>query len=141
MNQPLRPAVPYLHFDAGGQPYLRGTRCRSCLQTHVGDVLGCPRCGARTLDQIPLSSTGRLYNYTIVHRSAPGVHTPFIAAVVDLDQGGTVVGNLLGVEPDVAALRFDMRVKVVFEEAPIKDREGNGYLIYSFRTESTEHLT
>jgi hypothetical protein len=33
-----------------------------------------------------LANTGRLYNYTIVHRSFPGVETPFISAIVDLER-------------------------------------------------------
>jgi uncharacterized OB-fold protein len=49
----------------------------------------------------------------VVHRSFPGVKTPFVAALVDLDGGGSIKGNLDGVEFD--AIRFEMPLRVAFE--------------------------
>jgi hypothetical protein len=45
-----------------------------------------------------LSNAGTLYTYSIVCRSFPGIEVPYISAVVDLDGGGTIKGNLIGVE-------------------------------------------
>ena len=57
---------------------------------------------------------------------------PFISAIVDLDGGGTVKGNLNGVAPNPEAIKFDMPVKLVFGDAGRKDKDGNAYLAYSF---------
>jgi len=81
-----------------------------------------------------LSTRGALYVYSIVHRSFPGVEVPYISAVVDLEGGGTVKGNLIGIDPDPEKIRLGMPVDVVFKDAlGRKDREGNAYLSYFFQ--------
>jgi uncharacterized OB-fold protein len=59
---------------------------------------------------------------------------PYISAVVDLEDGATLKGNLIGVEPDPDKIKFDMPVEVVFADAlGRKDREGNSYLSFFFK--------
>ena len=79
-----------------------------------------------------LADTGTLYNFTVVHRNFPGVAVPFVSAIVDLDGGGTLKGNLIDIVPSPAAIKFDMPVKVVFGDAGRKDKDGNSYLAYFF---------
>ena len=56
----------------------------------------CAACGARNkMSAVKLSNEGKLYNYTVVHRNFPGVPVPFISAIVDLEGGGTLKGNLV----------------------------------------------
>jgi uncharacterized OB-fold protein len=81
---------------------------------------------------VTLGTTGKLYNYTIVYRSFPGVKVPFIAAVVDLQGGGTLKGNLLDVEPTPEAIQYDMPVDVVFRGADIATAAGAGYISHFF---------
>lgn len=59
-----------------------------------------------------LSNTGRVRTFTIVHRAAPGVPTPYVSAVVDLDGGGAVKANLVNVEPDPDHVQFGMPVRL-----------------------------
>ena len=53
--------------------------------------------------------------------------------VFDLDGGGTVKGNLIGIDPDPEKIQFGMPVDVVYKIAPTKDAEGNEYLTYYFQ--------
>jgi uncharacterized OB-fold protein len=86
------------------------------------------------MEAVKLSTKGKLYAYSIVHRSFPGVDVPYISAVVDLDGGGTLKGNLINVPADPKAIKFDMPVEVVFKDAlGRKDREGNSYIAYFFQ--------
>jgi uncharacterized OB-fold protein len=129
----LKPAVSYLKYSTDGKPYLAGSKCRKCGETFLGDRDVCAKCGSRNqMEHKPLSDTGKLYNYTVVYRSFPGVQTPYVSAIVDLEGGGTVKGNLIEVEPDPKKLKFDMPVKVVYRDAGRKDKEGNSYLAYFF---------
>ena len=80
-----------------------------------------------------LSNRGKLYVFSIVHRSFPGVEVPYISAIVDLEGGGTLKGNLINIEPDPKKLKFDMPVEIVIKDAGRKDREGNSYLAYFFQ--------
>jgi uncharacterized OB-fold protein len=81
-----------------------------------------------------LSNRGSLYVFSIVHRSFPGVEVPYVSAVVDLEGGGTVKGNLINVEPSPEKIKIGMPVEVVFKDAlGRKDREGNSYVSYFFQ--------
>jgi uncharacterized OB-fold protein len=127
--------VPFLKIPEGGDPYLEGHECKLCHAIFLGPRTVCSRCGAREQMQVrPLSNAGTLYTYSIVHRSLPGIAVPFVSAVVDLEGGGTVKGNLLGVEPDPHKIRLGMPVSVVYQDAlGRKDTEGTPYVSYFFQ--------
>lgn len=129
------PVVSWLKGAGTDDPYLEGQRCGSCGAVFLGDRDNCSGCGAR--DQMSaerLSNKGKLYSFSIVYRSFPGIDVPYISAIVDLDGGGTVKGNLINIEPDPANLSFDMPVEVVFDDAlGRKDKDGNSYISYFFQ--------
>jgi len=96
----LPPIVPYIGQAAKGEFCLIGSECSVCAQKLIGRPMVCPSCGSRDeMRRLELGPTGRLYNYTIVHRCLPGVPVPFVFAVVDLDDGVCVKFNLLVGEP------------------------------------------
>jgi uncharacterized protein len=129
----LKPAVPYLKIPETGEPYLEGQKCRKCGEIFLDKRSVCSRCFARdALDPIRLPNRGRLYNFTIVHRNFPGVKVPFVSAIVDLENGATLKGNLVDIEPDPAKIKFDMRVEIVYRDAGRTDKDGNRYLAYFF---------
>ena len=69
-----------------------------------------------------------------MHRSFPGIEVPYVSAIVDLDGGGTLKGNLIDIDPDPEKIRLGMPVEVVYKDAlGRKDREGNSYLSYFFQ--------
>lgn len=137
----LKPAVSFLKTSADGSPYLEGWRCQACQEVFLEGRRACPRCcSIASLKPEALATTGKLYNYTIVHRSFPGVITPFVSAIVDLDGGGTIKGNLIDIEPDIRCIAFDMPVEVVFRDAGRTDQAGSRYLAYFFVPKSTEGL-
>jgi uncharacterized OB-fold protein len=59
-----------------------------------------------------LGSTGKVRSFTIVHRAVPGVPTPYVSAIVDLDGGGVVKTNLLNIAPDPDSVQLGMPVKL-----------------------------
>lgn len=129
------PVVSWLKLPEGGDPYLEGQKCGECGAVFLGVRETCSSCGAR--DKIAatrLSNKGKLYTFSIVYRSFPGIEVPYISAIVDLEGGGTIKGNLIGVEPDPANIKFDMAVDVVYEDAlGRKDQDGNSYISYFFK--------
>lgn len=130
----VRPMVPFLKWKPGGQPYLAGSRCEACGEVYAGERSVCAKCTARDrMAPVELSTRGVLYNYTIVHRSYPGIATPFISAIVDLEGGGSLKGNLIGVEPDPEKLTFGLPIEVTFADVGRTDRQGRHYLSYFFK--------
>ena len=131
----LLPAVPYLKIPADGDPYLEGHRCGECSAVFIGERTVCSKCGAR--DQMKtetLANSGKLYSFSVVYRSFPGIEVPYVSAIVDLEGGGTVKGNLINIEPDPEKIEFGMPVKVVYDNAlGRKDKDGNSYMAYFFQ--------
>ena len=131
----LYPVVEYLKIPKDGNPYLEGHQCLDCEAIFLGQRTVCSKCSSRDkMESIKLSNKGKLYSYCIVHRSFPGIDVPYISAIVDLDDGGTLKGNLIDSEPDPEKIKFDMPVEIVFDDAlGRKDAEGNSYLSYFFK--------
>lgn len=133
-TKPL-PVVEFLKLPEEGDPYLEGHKCQACGAVYLGARKVCSKCAARDkIAPVKLSNHGTLYVYSIVCRSFPGIEVPYVSAIVDLDGGGTVKGNLIGVEPDPAKIKLGMPVEVVYRDAlGRKDKEGNSYISYFFQ--------
>ncbi len=130
----LLPVVPFLKIPDSGSPYLEGSRCKNCKAVFLGERETCASCGKRDqLEVKKLSNQGQLYVYSIVFRSFPGIEVPYISAIVDLDGGGTVKGNLINIDPVPEKIKMGMPVEVIYKKAPRKDGEGNEYLTYYFQ--------
>lgn len=130
-----KPLVPFLKIpdDPSQKPYLSGSRCTSCGATYLGKRMACSRCfSTEAMDEIKLSDKGELHVFSIVHQSAPGIPTPYVAAIVDLPEGVSVRCNISGVEPDPKNLKFGMPVQMVSEKVAT-DREGNDVIAFSFK--------
>jgi uncharacterized OB-fold protein len=56
-----------------------------------------------------------------------------VSAIVDLEGGGTVKGNLIGIEADPAKIKLGMPVQVVYRDLERKDDKGNTYFSYFFQ--------
>jgi hypothetical protein len=129
----LRPIISYLKLPADGEPYLEGWRCAACGEIYLEPRSACGHCLARNqISSVRLSKTGKIYNWTIVHRNFPGVAVPFVSVIVDLDGGGTVKGNLIGIDPVPESIRFDMPVNTLFQRIEKTDSAGNVYIGYFF---------
>ncbi|MBU6283461.1 Zn-ribbon domain-containing OB-fold protein [bacterium] len=133
MSKPL-PAVDFLKIPDQGDPYLEGHKCGACGSIYLDAREVCSKCGERgKIAATRLSNDGHLYVFSVVYRSFPGIDVPYVSAIVDLEGGGTVKGNLIGIEPDPAKIKMGMPVRVVYKDAlGRKDREGNSYLSYFF---------
>lgn len=133
MSEPPKPAASFIRIAPDGDPSIVGSRCRSCDAVFVGAREHCGRCGGRsTLDEVRLGERGTLHSFTIVHRSYPGIRVPFVSAIVDLEGGGTIKGNLLEATPDPSQLPFGLPVQVVFRDAGIANPEAAGHLAHFF---------
>jgi uncharacterized protein len=131
-TEELPAVVPFLKRE-NGKPYLAGSKCGACGQVFASERTNCAKCSARGQMQAHrLAETGKVYVFTIVHRSFPGVETPFVDVIVDLDDGAHLKGTLLNVKPDPEAIPFGLPVKIVYREAKLVNKPDTPYLIYAF---------
>ncbi|HEY3653382.1 MAG TPA: OB-fold domain-containing protein [Steroidobacteraceae bacterium] len=116
-----------------GEAHVRALRCFSCKAIVTAPSMACPSCGKRgALNEFQVADRGRLHCWSIVYRSFPGVHVPFISAVADMADGTVLKGNLRGVDPKPEALTFGMPLRLVLDDAGRKDAQGNSYISYFF---------
>jgi len=129
-DNPL-PITPLVQIPDSGDPFLQGVQCKGCEAISLKSRIACAKCGGRdTNEPLRLSNKGKLHAYSIIYRAFPGIDVPFISAIADLEGGGTIKTNLIGIDPDPEKIQLGMNVDVVFEVVDRKDAEGNEYLGY-----------
>jgi len=124
------PIVDYLVLDEGA-PYLVANRCDNCGALYFDRRNACAKCGGRSFSKQRLADDGTVRSFTIVHRAAPGVPTPYVSAIVDLAGGGVVKANLLNVEPDPEHVQFGMKVRLTTTVAGVDD-DGTEAIAFGF---------
>lgn len=103
------PAVEYLVLEP--EPHLVARVCTTCDAQYFDRRNGCAKCFGTEFAPRPLATEGTVRAFTIVHRAAPGLPAPYTSVVVDLDGGGSVKANLLGIsDPDVVTANRKVRL-------------------------------
>jgi hypothetical protein len=134
-----RPIVPFLRLgNRGDKPHLVGKKCTKCGAVYLGRRVACSKCTSTdSFEEIRLSDKGTLWVYSIVHQSAPGIPTPYVAAIVDLPEGVSVRCNIIDIEPEPAKIEFGMPVEMVTSKVR-EDKEGNDVIAFFFRPSSPQ---
>lgn len=83
--------------------------CNICGATHYYPRRVCPFCFSADVGRTDATGNGRVYSYSY---SSRGPNGPNILAYVTLDEGITMLTNLVDVDP--ADVTIDMRVTVDF---------------------------
>jgi uncharacterized OB-fold protein len=122
------PLVDYLVL--GDRPHLVAHECTSCGARYFDRRNACASCGRTGFSTVELPTDGEVRAFTIVAFAAPGIPTPFVAAVVDC--GGTSVRtNLINVPPDPEHVSLGMQVTLATEVVGTDD-EGTEAIGFGF---------
>lgn len=88
------------------QGKFRGLKCRSCGVFTFPPKAVCESCGSQGLEPAEITGKGVIRTFTVI-RVAPDYFTPpYIVALVELEQGPWVLGNLLSLPPDEATMEL-----------------------------------
>lgn len=89
-------------------------RCKDCGTHFFRPEVACTHCFSLNWEWVEASGRGTLYSYCEVHRApVPGFKTPFVFAIVELEEGVTMFSNVVDCPPE--QLRIGMPLQVVFE--------------------------
>ena len=104
------------HFwDGCKEGELRLQRCTACKQTYFPPRAFCPKCASRDVEVYAASGRGVLWSYVINNRPRPDMGTePYAIAVVKLEEGPTMMTNIVDCPQTPEALQLDMPLKVSF---------------------------
>ncbi len=100
------------YFEAARKGVLLVGKCNDCGEYHFYPRALCPSCLSDRTEWVPAKGTGEIYTYSTMRR---GVPVPYTIAYVTLDEGVTMMTNI--VDCDVDALKIGDKVRVVFNSA------------------------
>ena len=122
------PLVDYLVL--GDRPHLVANECTSCGARFFDRRNACASCGRTEFARVDIATEGEVRAFTIVAFAAPGIPTPYVAAMVDC--GGTSVrANLINVPPDPEHVSLGMAVRLATEVVGTDD-EGTEAIGFGF---------
>lgn len=111
------------YWQAAADGCLRLCRCGACDRVHHYPRPFCPHCWSDDVGWVDASGRATLYTYSTVYRNdlPPfAEQVPYVAAVVDLDEGPRLVTQVVGCDPD--DLEIGMALMATFR--PLDDGAG-----------------
>ena len=92
------------YSEALKQDKLLGLKCQDCGAITVPPKMVCRKCSGSKLEVIQLKGSGKIKTFTVVNVAAEGreAECPYIIAMVELDEGPWLMGNLEVIQPDKA---------------------------------------
>ena len=91
--------------------------CGGCGEAFFPPERLCPTCRSPEWSYAESSGAGIVTSYTVVHRApSTDFETPYVVAVVELDEGCSLLTNL--VDADTGSLSIGMPVDVMFINQP-----------------------
>jgi len=107
-------------WDGAREDKLLIRRCLDCDKTHFYPRPFCPTCWSTNVEWTEASGRATLYTWSVVHRNdlPPfGDRVPYVAAVVELEEGPRMITNV--VESEFDSLEVGMALRVAYQ--PISD--------------------
>ncbi|NIO43764.1 MAG: DNA-binding protein [Burkholderiales bacterium] len=100
------------YFQAAREGTLLLGLCKDCKEYHFYPRVLCPHCFSDKIEWLPAKGAGMIYSFSTLHR---GVPVPYTIAYVTLDEGVSMMTNIVDCDADV--LNIGDKVKLVFKTA------------------------
>ena len=134
------PAVSWFSWPPTKEPYLIGSRCKTCGDYFFPKALACsnPNCNSAGVENVPLSRKGKLFTYTINYFKPPAPYispdpfVPYATAVMELEKEKMRIQGQIVSGYDLSKLKIGMDLEVVIELL-YKDSQGNDVMVWKFR--------
>ncbi|MFQ5709303.1 MAG: Zn-ribbon domain-containing OB-fold protein [bacterium] len=110
---------------------LEAAKCQSCGRIHFPPRLVCPACQSRDFQSVRLQEQGKVVTYTVIHVAPEqfATQTPYVVAVVELDDGVKITSQIVDCASD--EVHISDPVKVIFRKV---QRDGPaGILCYGYK--------
>jgi uncharacterized OB-fold protein len=98
-------------WDGTAAGELRIQRCNACGTLRFPPGPACQSCDAYDRGHVVAAGTGTVFSY-VVHRHppVPGKELPIVIALIDLDEGVRMVGEVVDVPAEEIAIGMRLRV-------------------------------
>ncbi|MBN1225696.1 MAG: Zn-ribbon domain-containing OB-fold protein [Deltaproteobacteria bacterium] len=83
---------------------LLGLKCKTCGNITTPPKMSCQECGGTDLEVVEVKKKGKIVTFTNVSVAPEGRQNevPYIIALVRLDEGPWIMGNLIDIDPATA---------------------------------------
>lgn len=105
------------YWTSVAQHAMRIQCCGRCSTYRFYPTPVCPSCWSTEFDWAPVSGRATLFSYSVVHRpvtEAFAAETPYVVALVTLQEGPTMMMNVIGAPAD--ALTIDMPLQIDYRD-------------------------
>jgi uncharacterized protein len=105
------------YWEGCSRHELRIQKCAACGNHQFYPRLYCSNCFSDKVEWVRVSGQGKVSTFTIVRRPVSPAFKddlPYVVALVKLDEGPTMMTNIVGCAPEKVAI--DMPVEVTFED-------------------------
>lgn len=116
----------------GEKPQLIASKCKKCGDLAFPGKERCGKCAGVEMEEVLLSSKGRIYSYTIVRQAVPGYRVPNILAVVKIPEDDTLMILAQIKDCNIEEVRCGLEVETVVAEV-YTNRKGQQVIGYAFR--------
>lgn len=102
-------------WDAAARHELVRPVCGQCGRSFFTPQVACPHCGSEAWTYQPSIGTGTVYSMTVIHRPPlPAFTAPYVLAIIDLDDGWSMLSRVVGCDPESVVI--GMRVVVAWDD-------------------------
>lgn len=104
-------SAPY--WSSVAEHAMRLQRCSSCGTYRFYPTLVCPACFSTEFTWSRVSGSATLYSFSVVHRpvtEAFAEEVPYVVALVTLEEGPTMMTNLVGVPEEAIAIGMGLQI-------------------------------
>jgi len=111
------------YIDSLKNGKILGSKCKKCGNTMIPLKPVCSKCGSFDVEEFETKGKGIIRSFTIIFVAPEKFkdEVPYVVALIELDEGGSVMGRLIGVDP-YRSEDIVIGTKVKFEVL-VKDEE------------------
>jgi uncharacterized protein len=106
-------------WDACNRNVFLVQRCRSCEKTQYHYRAICAHCWSSDLEDLEATGRGTVWTYSVVRRNRSPVFAekvPYVVALIELEEGVGVFGNIVECDPDDVAIGQDVSLAFTVAE-------------------------
>ena len=108
---------------------LVGAKCSACGELMFPPRAGCIKCSSDKLTEEKMPNSGQILTWTTIHVSPDGFEAPYTVALVRLENGVVVPGQIVG---DLNGLKINAAVRATFRRL---NETKDGLILYGFKFE------
>lgn len=129
---PLKEGLFQLPSSHSQKGHLIGSKCRTCGETFFPRRVYCAYCTGKNLEEVALSTKGKIHSFTISRMVPPGsvMQAPYAIAQIKLPEGVLVTSVLA--DCDLEVLNIDIDVEMVIEKV-MENEEGDNIMAFKFK--------